>query len=251
MKTVEASPRPFLHKFPGISTGNADELSVALSPFFGGAVVEPERGPTAFRMQLNMCRLDRMSLSFSASPTAFKIDTTENSYFLHGFPVRGSAEHRNNGVVVEDLPDRRAVGEPGSLNLSFGPNFALFAVFLNQTSVSDALSALIGAPASRNLKLNRNHDGSEAPMIRGLVRLLIAELDREDCDVSPALLGEIQPQEEIVKSRPDRAILSTLLFHALRREELVRAEGEGQDALSAAASGHPWTDQRLPRPATK
>ena len=29
-------------------------------------------------------------------------------------------------------------------------------------------------------------------MIRGLVRLLIAELDREDCDVSPVLLTEIQ-----------------------------------------------------------
>jgi hypothetical protein len=182
---------------------------------------------------------------------ALSIQDRHDRKFLLSTWISGtrSAEHRNNGVVVEDLPDRRAVGEPGSLNLSFGPNFALFAVFLNQTSVSDALSALIGAPASRNLKLNRNHDGSEAPMIRGLVRLLIAELDREDCDVSPALLGEIQP--EIVKSRPDRAILSTLLFHALRREELVRAEGEGQDALSAAASGHPWTDQRLPRPATK
>jgi AraC-binding-like domain len=160
---MKASPKPLLHKFPGIATGNADELSVALSPFFGGAVVEPEKGPTAFRMRLNLCRLDRMSLSFSASPTALKIDATENSYFLHGFPVSGSAEHRNNGVVVADSPDRGAVGEPGSLNLSFGPNFALFAVFLNQTSVSNVLSGLIGAPASRSLKLNRNHECQEAP----------------------------------------------------------------------------------------
>jgi AraC-like DNA-binding protein len=191
---VEASPKPLLHKFPGITTGNADELSMALSPFFHGAVVEPERGRAAFRTQLNVCRLDRMSLTFSASPTAFKIDTTENSYFLHGFPLRGTAEHRNNGVVVGDSADRGAVGEPGSLNLSFGPNFAIFAVFLNQTSVSNVLSALIGAPASRNLKLNRigSHERPEAPMIRGLVRHLIAELDREDRDVSPLLLTEIQ-----------------------------------------------------------
>jgi AraC-like DNA-binding protein len=194
MKIVEASPKLLLHKYPGISTGDADELSVALSPFFGGAVVEPERDRAAFRMQLNICRLDRMSLSFSASPTAFKIDTKENSYFLHGFPISGSAEHRNNGVVVAESLDKGAVGEPGSLSLSFGPNFALFAVFLNKKSVSDVLSGLIGTPASRNLKLSRSgyHERPEPPMIRGLVRLLIAELDREDCDVSPVLLTEIQ-----------------------------------------------------------
>jgi AraC-like DNA-binding protein len=120
------------------------------------------------------------------------VDAAENSYFLHGFPVHGTAEHRNNGVVVPESPNSGAVGEPGSLNLSFGPHFALFAVLLNQTSVSNVLSALIGAPVSRNLKLNRNHERPEAPMIRGLVRLLIAELDREDCDVSPLLLTEIQ-----------------------------------------------------------
>ena len=32
------------------------------------------------------------------------------------------------------------------------------------------------------------------------------------------------PQEETVKSRRDRAILSTLLFHALRREELCKLQ---------------------------
>jgi AraC-like DNA-binding protein len=191
---VKASSKPLLHKFPGITTGSADEVSVALSPFFGKAVVEPARARAAFRLQLNICRLERMSLSYSASPEPFKIDAAENSYFLHGFPVRGFAEHRNNGAVVAESPNRGAVGEPGSLNLSFGPNFALFAVFLNQASVSEVLSGLIGAPASRNLKLDRvgYHERQEAPMIRGLARLLIGELDREDCEVSPVLSAEIQ-----------------------------------------------------------
>ena len=62
-----------------------------------------------------------------------------------------------------------------------------------------------------------------------------------------------------------RAILSTLLFHALRREELCKLKGKdfrharkgvphlkvsgkgGKDALSAAASWHPRADQRLSR----
>jgi AraC-like DNA-binding protein len=242
---LQASPnKPLLHKFPGISTGNADELSVALSPFFGRAVVEPERGPTAFRMQLNLCRLDRMSLTFSTSPNAFKVDAAENSYFLHGFPVHGNAKHRNNGVVVPESPNSGAVGEPGSLNLSFGPNFALFAVFLNQTSVSDVLSALIGAPASRNLKLNRNHERPEAPMIRGLVRLLIAELDREDRDVSPLLLTEIQQSILVayltgvdhnysdVLNEPNKTISS---WQVSRAEEYIEANWRGPISIAALA----------------
>ena len=73
------------------------------------------------------------------------------------------------------------------------------------------------------------------------------------------------PQEDTIKSKRDRAILSTLLFHALRREELcklrvkdfrharkgvphLKVSGKGgKNSLSAAASGRPWADQRLPR----
>ena len=73
------------------------------------------------------------------------------------------------------------------------------------------------------------------------------------------------PSDDTIKSKRDRAILSTLLFHALRREELCklkvrdfsaraqrRAASQGvrqrrQDALSAAASGDQRADQRLSR----
>src|ERR1700691_4377857 len=78
------------------------------------------------------------------------------------------------------------------------------------------------------------------------------------------------PDEDTVKSRRDRAILSTLLFHALRREELCklrvkdfRHARKGVPHLKVAGKGgktrylplHPgtWADQRLsqrrrPRP---
>jgi site-specific recombinase XerD len=72
------------------------------------------------------------------------------------------------------------------------------------------------------------------------------------------------PQAETIKSKRDRAILSTLLFHALRREELCKLKVKDfrharkgvphlgirqrwQDAIPAAASRHQWVDQRLPR----
>jgi integrase/recombinase XerD len=65
------------------------------------------------------------------------------------------------------------------------------------------------------------------------------------------------PAAETIKSKRDRAILSTLLFHALRREELCklrvkefqharkgvpRLRRRRQDAVSATASGHPRPD---------
>jgi hypothetical protein len=38
------------------------------------------------------------------------------------------------------------------------------------------------------------------------------------------------PEADTIKSKRDRAILSTLLFHALRREELCKAQGERRAA---------------------
>ena len=73
------------------------------------------------------------------------------------------------------------------------------------------------------------------------------------------------PTDDTIKSKRDRAILSTLLFHALRREELcklkvrdfrharkgvphLKVSGKGrQDALPAALSGDQRAYQRLPR----
>jgi integrase len=71
--------------------------------------------------------------------------------------------------------------------------------------------------------------------------------------------------EETIKEKRDRAILSTLLFHALRREELCKLkvkeagaprrspyQGRRQgreNPVSAAAPGHQRVDPRLPRSA--
>jgi hypothetical protein len=71
------------------------------------------------------------------------------------------------------------------------------------------------------------------------------------------------PQAETIKSKRDRAILSTLLFHALRREELCKLKVEGfpareerrapsqsvrqgwQDAVFAAVSPHQHAHSRV------
>jgi AraC-like DNA-binding protein len=191
---VMSSTKPLLHKFPSLATGSADELSAALSPYFGKAIVEPERRSSNFHVQLNICRLKRIALTYSTSSDAFGIDVDENSRFLHGFPVQGIAEHLNNGMLVSDSPERGAVGQPGSLKLSYGPNFEIFAVFLDPAALSDVLSGLVGGPLTRKLKLDRTDDRRqpEAPMIRNLVRVLIAELDRETSDLSPLVIAEIE-----------------------------------------------------------
>ena len=191
---VMTSTTPLLRKFPSLATGSADELSAALSPYFGNPIVEPERRSSSFHVQLNICRLKRIALTYSTSSDAFGIDVYENSRLLHGFPVQGIAEHLNNGMSVYNSPERGAVGQPGSLKLSYGPNFEIFAVFLDPAALSDVLSGLVGGPLTRKLKLDRTDDPRkrEAPMIRNLVRILIAELDRETSDLSPLVIAEIE-----------------------------------------------------------
>src|SRR5271163_4175762 len=123
---VMSSTKPLLHKFPSLDTRSADELSAALSPYFGNAIVEPERRSSNFHVQLNICRLKRMAFTYSTSLDAFGIDVYENPLFLHGFPVQGIAEHLNNSVSVSDSPERGAVGQTGSLKLYYGPKFEMF-----------------------------------------------------------------------------------------------------------------------------
>ena len=112
---VMSSTKPLLHKFPSVATGSADELSAALSPYFGNPIVEPERRSSNFHVQLNICRLKRIALTYSTSSDAFGIDVDENSRkYTYGFPVQGIAEHLNNGVSSLKLAGKRR-GRPARL----------------------------------------------------------------------------------------------------------------------------------------
>ncbi len=163
-------------------------------PVFGPATVEPKRGSKAFRAQLNLCRLQKLALCYGRFEGAFSVKVPESGSFAQGLPIRGSGEHFNNGMVITDSPRKGAIGAPGPLALSYESDFELFAVFMKPDALSNTLAGLIGAPLGKKLELDKsNYDWRPEPrMIRALVGPMVAELDREEPDVSPIVLAELE-----------------------------------------------------------
>src|SRR5271165_6565710 len=189
-----ASSKPPLHKFPICDSSKIDDWSAATLSVFGPTQVEPKPGSKAFRALFNLCRLQRTALCYGSFGGAFGVSVPESVSFVQGLPIRGVGQHINNGMTIPDSPRKGAVGAPGPLALSYGADFELLAVFMKPDALSDTLAGLIGAPLGKKLELDKsNYDWRPEPrMIRSLVGLMIAELDREEGDVSPLVLAELE-----------------------------------------------------------
>jgi AraC-like DNA-binding protein len=188
------SHKPPLHKFPVCDSRKVDDWSEATLPVFGPTQVEPKRGSKAFRALFNMCRLQRTALCYGSFDGAFSVSVPESVTFVQGFPIRGVGEHVNNGMKIPYSPRKGAVGAPGVLALSYAADLEIFAVFMKPDALHDTLSGLIGAPLGKKLELdNSNYDWRPEPrMIRSVVSIMMAELDREEGDVSPLALAELE-----------------------------------------------------------
>src|SRR5271157_4583630 len=189
-----ASPKPPLHKFPICDSSKIDDWSAATLSVFGPTQVEPRLGSKAFRALFNMCRLQRTALCYGSFGGAFSVSVPESVSFVQGLPIRGVGEHINNGLVIPDSPRKGAVGAPGPVALSYQEDFEVFAVFMKPDALSDTLAGLIGAPLGKKLELDTsNYEWRPEPrMIRALVSSMVAELDREEPDVSPLVLAELE-----------------------------------------------------------
>jgi hypothetical protein len=133
-------------------------------------------------------------LLYGSFEQPFSVEIRESTSFLHGFLIHGNGQHVNNGCAISDSPLKGAVGGLGSLKLSYGPDFEIFALFIRPEALSGTLSALVGVPVNGPLKLDKgNHEGGpETPALRSIVRMMIAEIDREGAGPSPLLLAELE-----------------------------------------------------------
>jgi len=189
-----ASPKPPLHRFPVCDSTSVDDWSAATLPFFGPSAVAPKRGSKAFRAQLNLCRLQKLALCYGRFGGAFSVSVPESVSFVQGLPIRGVGEHVNNGMAIPYSPRKGATGAPGVLALSYEAELEIFAVFMKPDALHNTLSGLIGATLGKKLELDRsNYDWRPEPcMIRSLVGVTIAELDREQGEVSSLVLAELE-----------------------------------------------------------
>jgi AraC-like DNA-binding protein len=191
---LDVGLRPLLNKSPLFASGGADSLGEAMAPYVGRSRIELERGAKTLDVCLNLHRLQKTTLCYGKFDQPFKVEIANTVSFLHGFPMRGSARHFNNGNTIVENPGKGAVGGPGPLNLSYSAGFEFVALFISPQSLRSALSALLGWPLAAALQLEKENYGtrSEARVLRGLVHTMIAELDVEDAEPSKLVLAELE-----------------------------------------------------------
>jgi AraC-like DNA-binding protein len=188
------SSKTLLPKFSLHNARDADSLGVAMAPFIGENNITPERDTKDLRALMNLRRLRKSALFYGRFEQPFSVEIAHSPSFLHGFPLRGHAQHINNGMLIPDSPGRGAVGGPGPLKLTYGANFEIFALFIRPEALSATLSALVGVPTSVPLRLDRsNYEGRpETPTLRDIVRTMIGLVDSEGSQAAPHLLAELE-----------------------------------------------------------
>src|SRR5260370_24616134 len=128
----------FPRRFSSSEFGSADALSAALTPVFGPTVVEPARGSRTFQVQFDIFHSNKMAIGRTTFKHASHVKFPESRSFAHGFPIRGTSEHINNGMVVQATPHKGAVVAPGPLSLSIGPGYEIFAISISPETLSNA-----------------------------------------------------------------------------------------------------------------
>jgi AraC-like DNA-binding protein len=219
---------PLLSKFPLRDARDADSLGAALSPFIGENIITPDRHSKDLRALMNLRRLRKSALFYGRFEQPFSVEIAQSPSFLHGFPLQGRAQHINNGMLIPDCPGKGAVGGPGPLQLSYGANFEIFALFIQPEALSATLSAILGAPMSVPLKLDKSNyeDGPETRSLREIVRLMISLVDGEGSEPSPLLLAELE----------QAALVAFLCGTTHNHSDMLAAP---------ARSGAPWQVRRV------
>jgi AraC-like DNA-binding protein len=189
-----AKREPSLHRFSSSEFGSADALSAAFAPAHGPTVVEPTLGSPTFQAKFDVFQSSKIAIGRTTFKQASRLKLAACNSFVHGFPVQGTCEHINNGVVRQSSLYKGSVVAPGSLSLSCSPGYEILSISIGPETLSNVLSGLTGSPAIVPLKLDRsNYDSRpEPPVLRGLVSLMIEELDSEGAELSPLALAELE-----------------------------------------------------------
>jgi AraC-binding-like domain len=164
----------------------ADALSAALTPFFPNHQLELGPGSEEFCARIDFWRRERIQIYSARYKHAFHLRIPEARAFVQGFPVTGNGKYVNNGIPLCSAPGAGMLAEPGEMDVSCSANFRHVAVFIDPLSLTQTLAALVGAPATHELRLDRSDrlSGSDARVSRRK-RLLDAPPDRRRTHDAP------------------------------------------------------------------
>jgi AraC-like DNA-binding protein len=174
-------------------SSDIDALKSVLKIWFPRHLLQLGSQWKEFRAQIRVHSLKKMILYKGSYQGALRLDVSDSSFFMHGFPVRGCAESVNNGFAKRSTPEQGSLTEPGDNSFSASPDFEHSVMLINSETLSSTLGALLGISGAGRVKFEHPiGPRPEAPLLRGLVTMLFQELDQVDSTPSPLLVSELE-----------------------------------------------------------
>ena len=186
---------PVLKKYSLSGSDGYNSVSSVLKNNFGDHLIECERSPDYTRANVGLCQLNKIKLFYGHWLSPLRVQVFDSRYFMQTFPIRGISGTVNNGIARASTPSTSVVFEPGAVGFSPTAGFENFVILFDPEMLLKVVSNLTGSPAHMPLKLDRtNFDAPrpEARLLRGLVKVLVDELDAEDSTPSPLVVAELE-----------------------------------------------------------
>lgn len=144
-----------LQSYPGLRTGDPDEMCAWLAPIYAVKLVKIPRYPAKPDFVFNHCRLPSLDLTFAGYGAPFKADIEQLDYFVQGFPLAGRGKVKWNRRDLLVSPEAGGVlAAPGSSGtLDYMEQFSTLALKISPRMLARKLSALTGVPVEPGIRL--------------------------------------------------------------------------------------------------
>ncbi len=183
-----------LSRYPAIRTSRVEEFEHRLKAVYG-ATGFSLRQPKALDVRGNFVALQEIALGFGACGTAATIDFGETDFARLQLPVHGQGETRSGRQSVAIRAGEACMTSPGHLTtLDYGVGFEHLFLRVSAPALRRKLEVLLDTPVRRDIEFELAGFAGPAMLsgLRGMIRLLVSQLDDADSIVSPLALRELE-----------------------------------------------------------
>jgi AraC-like DNA-binding protein len=226
----QTTQRVPLYRFPLLSAGAPEATrhnAMAPGPMTpgpmrprGDAGLERLCYPGEFTAAGNFVRLKTMGLAYLSYSSRVRVHCSGVNAIRQQFCLHGSAVTSFGSQQLLVDPDRPSLIPAGAAAIyDFEKNFTQLVLYVDAAALRSTLSALIGIPLDQAITFATPTD-SQKPELQGLrqlVRFLVSELDREDCQLSDFGLAELEQTLLVSFLHANPHNFSHLLERDLRR----------------------------------
>jgi AraC-like DNA-binding protein len=182
-----------LRRYNVLSTRDPDELRERLAPLYAVSRLNVPPRRARFTAVLNHHQLESVALSYARYGAPVQITMSNMDFYTQGFGVRGYGEARSDGHLFKIYRGHGGTAGPGATAM-LDYRAGLEHVFLKipPNALNRKLSALLGNPVGRPLRLDGEYDSKVYPTQYRLLRFVMSELDRSEDGLPTPLLAEFE-----------------------------------------------------------